>query len=266
MVNLTQTRPRRASSKRPSRPKPKGNGQPTRTRESLANGRTVEGAQGRPSRSRRAQGGGFHGGNAAFCSRRPRKIHSAAPFCAIETNQVLRHSNQNFANLRCSGAAPGWFSPACFALQNTQKREENRIFRPIPPPREKSTHRSPELIKFPMPAARHEKKRNPAMEGSRGQARPALCARVLRPREKGPACLAPVRRPEGAHTTTRTTRRNHRAKPRNPRRNRRFLQGNPRTKPKGTRQECWVSLCFFACVSCVSCVAPRGSAHVRSRI
>ena len=31
---------------RPSRPKPKGNGQPTRTRRSLANGRTVEGAWG----------------------------------------------------------------------------------------------------------------------------------------------------------------------------------------------------------------------------
>ena len=41
---LNITRPRRASSKRPSRPKPKGNGQPTRTRRSLANGRTVEGA------------------------------------------------------------------------------------------------------------------------------------------------------------------------------------------------------------------------------
>ena len=41
---LTQTRPHRASSKRPSRPKPKGNGQPIRTRRSLANGRTVEGA------------------------------------------------------------------------------------------------------------------------------------------------------------------------------------------------------------------------------
>ena len=44
IMNQTQTRPRRASSKRPSRPKPKGNGQPTRTRCSLANGRTVEGA------------------------------------------------------------------------------------------------------------------------------------------------------------------------------------------------------------------------------
>ena len=35
-----------------------------------------------------------HGGNAAFCSRRPmrrpRKFNSAAPFCAIGTNQVLR--------------------------------------------------------------------------------------------------------------------------------------------------------------------------------
>ena len=32
----------------------------------------------------------MYGGNTAFCSRRPRKINSATPFCAIETNQVLR--------------------------------------------------------------------------------------------------------------------------------------------------------------------------------
>ena len=31
-----------------------------------------------------------HGGNAAFCSRRPRKFNSAAPSCAIEANQVFR--------------------------------------------------------------------------------------------------------------------------------------------------------------------------------
>ena len=37
MMNYTQTRPRRASSKRPPRPKPKGNGQPIRTRGLLAN-------------------------------------------------------------------------------------------------------------------------------------------------------------------------------------------------------------------------------------
>ena len=47
VINETQTRPCRSSSKRPPRPKPKGNGQPTRTRGSLANGRTVEGARGR---------------------------------------------------------------------------------------------------------------------------------------------------------------------------------------------------------------------------
>ena len=40
------TRPRRASSKRPSRPKPKGSGQPIRTRGPLTNGRAVEGARG----------------------------------------------------------------------------------------------------------------------------------------------------------------------------------------------------------------------------
>ena len=44
MVNRTQTRTRHASSKRPSRPKPKGSGQPIRTRGSLTNGRTVGGA------------------------------------------------------------------------------------------------------------------------------------------------------------------------------------------------------------------------------
>ena len=45
MMNVTQIRPRLASSKHPSRPKPKGSGQPTRTRGSLANdGRAVEGA------------------------------------------------------------------------------------------------------------------------------------------------------------------------------------------------------------------------------
>ena len=45
MMNKTQTRPRRASSKHPPRPKPKGNGQPIRTRGPLANGgRVVEGS------------------------------------------------------------------------------------------------------------------------------------------------------------------------------------------------------------------------------
>ena len=43
-MNQTQTRPCHSSSKRPPRPKPKGNGQPIRTRGPLANGRTVEGA------------------------------------------------------------------------------------------------------------------------------------------------------------------------------------------------------------------------------
>ena len=47
VMNQTQTRPRRASSKRPSRPKPKGNSQPImaqmQAQRSLANGRTVKG-------------------------------------------------------------------------------------------------------------------------------------------------------------------------------------------------------------------------------
>ena len=57
---FSHCRPRRASSKHPSRPKPKGNSQPIRTRGSLANGRTVEDAWGQsrvrvPSRRRRGR-------------------------------------------------------------------------------------------------------------------------------------------------------------------------------------------------------------------
>ena len=57
------------------------------------------------------------------------KNNSVAHFCAIEPIQVLRLQNPNFANSRCSGAAPGFFFVcACFAPQNTQKREETHIF------------------------------------------------------------------------------------------------------------------------------------------
>ena len=48
-----------------------------------------------------------HGGNSAFCSRRPRKINSAAPFCAVETDQVLRLYTPNAANSRCLVGARG---------------------------------------------------------------------------------------------------------------------------------------------------------------
>ena len=58
---------------------------------------------------------------------------------------------------------------ACFAPQNRQKREGSRGFVRILRFclcvwgfREKLTHRRPELIKFPMPVARHENKQNPA--------------------------------------------------------------------------------------------------------
>ena len=54
---------------------------------------------------------------------------------------------------------------ACFAPRNTQKREESRILVRIMFPAKKTSHRPPELIKFLMPAARHENKRNPAMAG-----------------------------------------------------------------------------------------------------
>ena len=59
---------------------------------------------------------------------------------------------------------------ACFAPQNRQKREGSRGFVRnlrfgwcVWGFREKLTHRRPELIKFPMPVARHENKKNPAM-------------------------------------------------------------------------------------------------------
>ena len=67
-------------------------------------------------------------------------------------------------------------------LRKTRKNasEESRIFRIFSRkarpaicflnyfPRKKSTQRPPELIKFPMPAARHENKINPAMGGGGG--------------------------------------------------------------------------------------------------
>ena len=59
---------------------------------------------------------------------------------------------------------------ACFAEQNRQKREGSRGFVRIlrfclcvGGFREQLTHRPSELIKFPMPVARHENKKNPAM-------------------------------------------------------------------------------------------------------
>ena len=61
---------------------------------------------------------------------------------------------------------------ACFAPQNRQTREGSRGFVGIWRfflcvwdlfPRKTNTHRRPELIKFPMPVARDENKKNPAM-------------------------------------------------------------------------------------------------------
>ena len=112
-----------------------------------------------------------HGGNTAFlltpARRRPRKIDPAAPFCAIETNQVLRLLNPIFANLRCSGAAPGCFFFGLFCSAKHAKTQGKPRFCPNLLPAKKSTHRPPELIKFPMPAARHENKPNPAMSIAR---------------------------------------------------------------------------------------------------
>ena len=51
-------------------------------------------------------------------------------------------------------------------LRKTQKKARKATFSPIFFPREKPTHRPPELSKFRMPAARHENKGNPAMPGA----------------------------------------------------------------------------------------------------
>ena len=60
---------------------------------------------------------------------------------------------------------------ACFAPQNRQKREGSRGFVRIlrfacvfGVSAKKSTHRRPELTKFPMPVARNENKKNPAVQ------------------------------------------------------------------------------------------------------
>ena len=63
------------------------------------------------------------------------KNYPAAPFCAIETNQILRLQNPNFANLRCSSAAPGFFLFLFFLLpvlirKTRKKREDIHKFPP----------------------------------------------------------------------------------------------------------------------------------------
>ena len=65
----------------------------------------------------------------------------------------------------------GWFLHVVLLRKTTRKNARKAAFLPNFASREKLTHRSPELTKFPMPAARHENKRNPAMPGGgvRGQ-------------------------------------------------------------------------------------------------
>ena len=55
---------------------------------------------------------------------------------------------------------------ACFAPQNTQEREESRVLVRMLFPAKNELTALPELIEFPMPAAPHENKRNPAMGGT----------------------------------------------------------------------------------------------------
>ena len=103
----------------------------------------------------------FHGANAAFCSRRPF-------LCRWNESSFAALKPQN-CHLRCSGAARTGLVFACFAPQNRRKREGSRGFVRISwfrlcvwGFREKNSLRRLELIKFPMPVARHENKQNPA--------------------------------------------------------------------------------------------------------
>jgi len=87
------------------------------------------------------------------------------PFLRFETNRVLRLKTQNFANLRCSSAAPGWLLLLPILLRKTRKNARKAAFPPNLVSREKNQLTAPrnELIMLLMPAARNEYKRNPAV-------------------------------------------------------------------------------------------------------
>ena len=75
------------------------------------------------------------------------RIYPASPFCAIETNQVLRLQNPIFTILKCSGAAPGWF--LLVLLRKTRKNARKAaLFSGFFFPR-KLTHRPPKTIEVP---------------------------------------------------------------------------------------------------------------------
>ena len=75
----------------------------------------------------------LHCGNAVFFSRRPRIFNSAAPFCAIEMNQVLRPENPNFANIGCSGAAQGSFFCLFCSAKHAKTRGKPHLLRILLP-------------------------------------------------------------------------------------------------------------------------------------
>ena len=122
-------------------------------------------------RWRRLKPSGKHGGNAAFCSRRPRKNNSAATFSPLKLIKFCgsKPTKSLFKVLkRRTGLVFASFAP-----QNRQKREKSRGFCPhfVALPvcfgfQRKLTHRPSELIKFPMPVARDEKNKNPAVAAS----------------------------------------------------------------------------------------------------
>ena len=101
-----------------------------------------------------------HGGNVAFCSRRPRKITppplpvplKLIKFSALTTPPINRHLGAQSKQAKTREKPR--FCPHFFGFAGV---EGGGGFRKT------LTHRTPEVTKFPMPAVRHESKGNPAM-------------------------------------------------------------------------------------------------------
>ena len=103
-----------------------------------------------------------HGGDAAFCSRRPRKL-TPPPLSAPLKLIKFRGSKKKkirYTNFGCSGRAP---HRAGFCLLFCSAKDAKTRGKPRVCPDVCFNHRPPEFTKFPMPAARHENKRIPAM-------------------------------------------------------------------------------------------------------
>ena len=136
--------------------KPKGNGQPIRTRGPLANGRAVEGV---------VEGSiGNQKHKPHFPSWRECRFLLSPPLYApLKPIKFCGSKPQISLNRGAQAPHRAGFWPVL--LHKTRKNATKAAFvSGFFFPRKKSTHRPPELTKFPMPAVRHEnKKRNPAI-------------------------------------------------------------------------------------------------------